>query len=788
MTATRTAIQQAYIAFFNRPADPAGLAWWEEQVAKAGGNMAAVINAFSASTEYKQMYAGKTEAEVVNQMYRNLFGRDGEREGVDFWTAALAKGTVDVGNIAFTMATGARNDDAQVVANKVEVAQAFTQALDTPEEIQAYAGTAAAQLARQFLAKVDASPQSVSTAKQTVATEVTKVVTGGTGTGGPGGGPGGGGPGGGGGGGAPPPVGQTYTLTTGTDTVTGAGTDDTINATHATLTANDAIDGGLGSDTLNLTIAGPLTTTNAVTVTGVETVNLNAGSTAFTADLSDPAKWTGVQTVAVTNTNTSTVKLGTGTAYTGGAGADMVTVGATTRAIHLGGGNDTLALTAAPGTGGTLDGGAGTADTLTMSAALAAALSATPTFEGTVNGFERVTIGPVTTVVTIDMANLDDIAHLSVAGMDVSGDLTVANLASGGTFEYGAHDYVVNGFTIQVKDAALGTADVLNLRYVTPDGLVALAMNTVADVETIHIVLDDADTTTPNSYNNMVALDAAQATTVTVSGNAGVDFAGSVLTAATLIDGSGITATGLAGALFVGDLMGSSSLRTTGITVRGGAGDDEIIGNSATNRTDTLSGGAGDDTIYGAAGNDTLNGGDDDDTLDGVAGNDTLNGDAGHDTLEGGLGNDILNGGTGDDRLDGENGVDQLTGGTGNDTFVVETAAFRTQFDTIVDATAGDRIEFADYGNTETFHGAKIALGAGASFVNYLDAASNRGAAAAPAISWFQFEGNTYIVQDRDQNAATFQDGTDLVVKLTGTVDLTNAMLGGAAGNVLTLA
>ncbi|HZH26720.1 MAG TPA: DUF4214 domain-containing protein, partial [Azospirillaceae bacterium] len=428
----KSEIQKVYIAFFSRPADPLGRDWWVEKIMAAGGDMAAVINAFSFSQEYREMYGGLSNAEVVNQLYRNLFGRDAEEDGLKFWVDALDKGIVNIGNVAYTMIQGAQNNDAKVVTNKVEVAETFTTALDTEAKIKAYAGTPAAKIAREFLATVRHTPESLEKAKSVVPDKVVEII------GGPGR-PGGGAPGGGGGPGGP--TGQTYTLTTGTDTIPGATTDDAINALFAgdgtdTLTAGDSIDGGDGTDTLNLTITGPLTATvtNAVTVTKVETVNLNAGNTAFEADLSDPTKWTDVQTVNVTNTNTSTVTLGTATAYTGGAGRDVVTVGATTKAIHLGGGDDTAIVSVAVGTGGSINGGAGTADTLSMSAADAATLSATAAFETGVSGFERVAVGAVGATTAIDMANLDDINHLSVAGV-AAGGLAVTNLASGGTLE-----------------------------------------------------------------------------------------------------------------------------------------------------------------------------------------------------------------------------------------------------------------------------------------------------------------------------------------------------------------
>ncbi|HZH28063.1 MAG TPA: DUF4214 domain-containing protein [Azospirillaceae bacterium] len=236
MTTHTAAIQKAYIAFFNRPADPLGLAWWEKQVADNGGNLAAVINAFSASQEYRDLYAGLNNAQIVNQLYNNLFGRDAEKAGLEFWVDALSRGTVNVGNIAFTMANGAQGDDAKVMANKVEVAQAFTAEVDTTPEILGYAGAAAAQVAREFLATVGATEASRDAAKAVVATQVAATVAAG------------------GNGGTP---GQTFTLTDKVgEQVTGTANNDTIKAVlggaGATLNTGDVVDGGGGTDTLEI--------------------------------------------------------------------------------------------------------------------------------------------------------------------------------------------------------------------------------------------------------------------------------------------------------------------------------------------------------------------------------------------------------------------------------------------------------------------------------------------------------------------------------------------------------
>ncbi|HZH26719.1 MAG TPA: DUF4214 domain-containing protein [Azospirillaceae bacterium] len=890
-------IQKAYIAFFNRPADPAGLAWWTQKVAEAGGRLDAVINAFSASQEYRDLYFGRTDAEVVNQLYLNLFGRPAEQGGLKFWTDALAKRTVNVGNIAFAMNQGAQNDDAKVVANRVAVAELFTAALDTVDEIRGYSGNAAAQAARDFLSLVGSTTASLDAARAALPAQVAAVVAAGNGA----------------------QTGQTYTLTTGTDLVAGAGGTDTINATHATLTAGDAINGGGGTDTLSIRVTGPLTATTFkdVKVTNVEVVNINAAGAAVTADLTS---WTSVQTVNVTSTGTTsaigvttgaatgvttkggaavavtdtsttaasagstlqrvsldgnsgvatltgkgltsvslanlgsganviinnatadhtldltlntvadgiditdatatavtlkvtgtadvdlvmakaetlavsgsaavdidgstlsalkaitvsgtagltadlsgigtlasvntsdttgttTVTLGTGAAYAGGAGTDVVTVGATTKAINLGGGNDTVVVSAAVGTGGSIAGGAGTADTLSMAAADAAALSATAAFEAGVSGFERVAIGAVSVARTINMANLDDIAHLAVAGV-TGGGLTVINLVSGGTLELTAA--VAAASSVVVTDAITGATDELILKLSATDSFTNTAAVTVADVETIKIVADDTDTAAANTAF-AARINAAQAETIKVSGDAGVDLTGSTLTAATLIDGSGMTAIGSGGRLTVA----AASLATTGVTVTGGAGNDVIAGNSATGKVDTLSGGNGDDAITGGAGNDVL---------------------------VGENGNDTLIGGNGDDTLTGGSGNDRLTGGGGNDTFVIGVPTSGTQYDTIIDAAAGDKIELVNRG-TETFN--PTMLTGQTTLAAYLNAAAaGTGGGTNGAISWFQFGNKTYVVQDLS-NSNVFVNGTDLVVELTGLVNVGSAI---HSGHVLTLA
>jgi len=111
-------------------------------------------------------------------------------------------------------------------------------------------------------------------------------------------------------------------------------------------------------------------------------------------------------------------ELANGVTFTGGAGKDSIGLGATTKTINMGAGDDTVVLSgAALGTGGSVEGGEGT-DTLGMTSANAATASAGTTFAGTISGFEKLSVGIVgaTANDTVNLANLDNINYVVSAG------------------------------------------------------------------------------------------------------------------------------------------------------------------------------------------------------------------------------------------------------------------------------------------------------------------------------------------------------------------------------------
>lgn len=88
-----------------------------------------------------------------------------------------------------------------------------------------------------------------------------------------------------------------------------------------------------------------------------------------------------------------------------------------------------------------------------------------------------------------------------------------------------------------------------------------------------------------------------------------------------------------------------------GFEVNAGGGDDRVSVAQQISIPVTMRGGAGDDYLLGGSGPDKLIGGEGNDRLIGGRGDDLLYGGEGKDVLIGGPGNDVLRGGYGEDKL-----------------------------------------------------------------------------------------------------------------------------------------
>jgi S-layer protein len=542
-----------------------------------------------------------------------------------------------------------------------------------------------------------------------------------------------------------------------------------------------------------------LTLTSTAGLSALKTATVK-GSAGITADLSG-ATVTAVDTSATTGASKVTIDAGKAT-FTGGAGADTVTnsAGTSTKAISLGAGDDSLTMTAVAATPtGKIDGGAGT-DNLSMTAALAATASGSASFAGVVTGFEALTLTSATNQ-TIDLAVLGNFSAVTTSG---GNGLTLSNLPSGGKL-------TLNGagtaYTIGNSAFAAGTDDTVNLTLTDGSGAgVSFASTgiTASGVETFKITTADTQATPTGTFNDMVTLLGNSAKTIVVTGNAGLTLT-ATSTALTSVDASGIAGTGItpaftwtSGALAAASVVKGSATGTntidasaaTGgaVTYTGGTGNDSF---TATNgKGNTISVGDGANTVVVSAGNNTITAGKGADTVTATTGNNTVTLGDGTNSFTATTGNNTYTGGTGVDTVTVAGGMNTLTLGAGADVVSITAAGANVNtYSTITDAAAGDTITFANLG-TETFNATKVTLAGTAVFQDFANAVIQAGGNASvnAATGWFQFGGDTYVVQSRHDgsgNNASFVNGTDMVVKLAGLVDLSTSTIGGT--NTLTL-
>jgi len=571
----------------------------------------------------------------------------------------------------------------------------------------------------------------------------------------------------------------------GTSVAETAGALTTATSKTLTLNLNDADTTGavtLDSDHTTVNIV-----SNGASATGKNDLAGFTASGATAINISGTSKVELTQTiksnVVITDTGTGGVTLTNvldkDTTFVGGVGGDTITLadGTGTKAITTGGGNDTIKFNGVFGTGGSLDAGEGT-DTIEMSDTQAVTALGTATFASKVAGLEVLKLdSAVSANSTFDMTKADGINSVTTTGA-TGGTLTITNASAAFTLTQTA-------LNTQAQSIALGnptgSADVVNLVFAGADGYSNGAnVTTITGVETLNITTLDASTNplaggAPPTTPFVSQITAANASTVNISGNVGFNATGMTQTTLTTFDASGVTATGVAGAvtLTTGNLTGSA-------TLTGGAGTNVIDG-SATLGTGvtanlTITGGSGTDTLTGGGDADTISGGNGTNTLSGNGGADTITGGANSDLIDGGADADTIDGGAGVDRITGGTGADTITSGTGGDTIVVGTGeSIRNNMDIITDltvnGTGADTIDLP--GATAAVPDNPINVSLASSILEALDLAT---AGNATQTQWFQFGGNTYLIDDVGAGA-TFDDATDTVIQITGLVSLGGATI-----------
>lgn len=617
-------IQKLYISYFNRPADVAGLAYWEAQMA-AGITFATVQNGFSSSAEYQAIYTAAADNDaLLNTLYTNIFGRAATTADKAYWGPLLVDGTYTINTIANTLAANAGTTDLAAILNKIDAAKAFTNQLSSTSETGYVTGTAGAYAtASAWLATVGATDASLVAAVGTLSATIATAV------------------------GTPVNLGQTFTLTTSTtDTVIGTAGNDTITGATGTVAATDTIidQTTTDSDTANLVVTAAYTpsnitkvenvnidwnafgtaTVNTTAVTGASAITLTSskvgflGSSAITAGASQHlVAGTGmVGTMTVTGATTAVTVDATNSKIVSVTGTGIATVNA---------GASTTTVTTSGFTTATIDAGTATSVTITDGAAATDATALTvngnATIANTITGTLAVTASADTlTMNTLATAGttINGTGAIVINSTGLTGKTVTNGIAAGaGTLTFkssvaaGAQD--VSKVSADLIEFSAGVAAVIttknnaNIKLSGDAGAATLTVtgSGTADVLNVEVtgatqtgLIQAAATETVNLTANATAVSGTDLTLATYDTKGGTlkllgtnDVSMTNVTTGGTIDASGLT-----GKLTVTQVAGA----THNLAVTGGSGNLSVTGTSALTETLDVVGGAGDDTVITA--------------------------------------------------------------------------------------------------------------------------------------------------------------------------------------------
>ena len=84
-------VWRLYLAVLGRSPEPDGFGYWVAERVE-GVPLRVVAGSFLSSREFDTRYGATTDRDFVELVYRNVLGRSGEPDGVDYWRSVLAGG------------------------------------------------------------------------------------------------------------------------------------------------------------------------------------------------------------------------------------------------------------------------------------------------------------------------------------------------------------------------------------------------------------------------------------------------------------------------------------------------------------------------------------------------------------------------------------------------------------------------------------------------------------------------------------------------------------------------
>ena len=675
MALTNQQVQQAYLAVIGRPAEGDAVAW----ASVAAPNVASLVNLIAATRNNTDF--NKNNTTFVENLYMNLLGREGDEEGIKFWSDALTAGT-SFGDLVmqFSSAALSTTEDMYTLQNKLAVAEQIS------TKIKTFTPSVASEAKLKSMMSVVDAETSIDDIQEDINSFVGQYVNG-----------------------------KKTTVKPGADEPT-KGSDEYAQTYNATIKLGEE-KGGVNiegsttyNDTLNLTVKGTaengtLTGSDIGSISNLYAINLNLRDSRIKESTLNTKDLAGAAEVVIKGKSNDTFTVDSAmTTLDTGDGDDTINVNSDVETLKAGNGNDTIIASNAKVT--TLDAGNGD-DKITVTKSTISTLNAG-------NGNDIITLGDGAKVSKLNAGNGDDTISVSskanVANATIDGgagtnslkltdgkvDLTKTTLtnisAISGEGKLKASQ--LNGIALNLGterlDAAgesTGTYDAAKLEVAADkaSGAIDLTKVAVAEESTGH------ELNITNVKNSSIKLnndslgnsdDAANtdATKVTITGTAGNDVITLESGKVTSLDSNeGNDKVTIASAASVNTLNLNNGANT--VTVAGkvnaltaGAGDDNV---NVSGEVSTLTTGTGNDTISVSGKVKTLNAGDGDDKISVTAGEvDTLNAGAGADTISVAAGARVkdLDAGDGDDIIAITAGavIKNLNGGGGTNTLKLE--------------------------------------------------------------------------------------------------------------------
>ena len=147
-------VNSFYLAFYGRPADPAGLKFWSQQLAASNGELGAITQAFATSEEAQVRFGTDSLGDRISEIYQQLFNRTIDADGLAYWTGVVEQGDASLADVSIAILGGARDSDATLSALRQQAADDFTAQVEASST--QYSGYASIEAARVLVRAVTA--------------------------------------------------------------------------------------------------------------------------------------------------------------------------------------------------------------------------------------------------------------------------------------------------------------------------------------------------------------------------------------------------------------------------------------------------------------------------------------------------------------------------------------------------------------------------------------------------------------------------------------------------------